>query len=90
MEKDSSTKVIPLIGVWNLISFEARREGEEPSFPFGKDAKGLLIYTNVGRFSVQMMRPSRPKFVSGDQLKGTVEEIDECFKVRFREKKLQK
>ena len=80
MGKESSTKVIPLIGVWKLISFEAHREGEEPSFPFGKDAKGLLIYTDVGRFSVQMMRPNRPKFVSRDQLKGTVEEINECFK----------
>ena len=80
MGKESSTKVIPLIGVWKLISFEGRYEGEEPFFPFGKDAKGLLIYTDVGRFSVQMMAPNRPKFVSGDQLKGTVKEINECFK----------
>jgi hypothetical protein len=79
MKEETSTKLFPLIGVWKLISFEARREGEEPSFPFGKDAKGLLIYTDVGSFSVQMMRSIRPKFVSGDQLKGTVEEIKECF-----------
>ena len=80
MNEKSSTKDIPLIGVWKLISFEVRREGEEPSFPFGRDAKGLLIYTDVGRFSAQLMRSNRPKFVSGDQLKGTVEEIDACFK----------
>lgn len=80
MKEETSTKAIPLIGVWKLISFEARREGEEPFFPFGRDAKGLVIYTDVGHFSVQMMRPNRPKFVSGDQLKGTVEEINECFK----------
>ena len=80
MIKESSAEFNPLIGVWKLISFEARRESEEPSFPFGKDAKGLLIYTDVGRFSVQMMRPNRPKFVSGDQFKGTMEEINECFK----------
>jgi hypothetical protein len=79
MEKDYSTKPILLIGRWKLISFEARREGEEPSFPFGKDAKGLLIYTDVGRFSVQMMRANRPKFASGDQLKGTVGEVNHCF-----------
>jgi len=79
MGKESSTKVIPLVGVWKLISFDARKEGEDLSFPFGKDVKGLLIYTDVGLFSVQMMRPNRPKFVSGDQLKGTVEEIKECF-----------
>jgi Lipocalin-like domain len=79
MEKDPSTRAIPLIGIWKLISFEARREGEEPSFPFGIDAKGLLIYTDVGRLSVQMMRANRPNFVSGDQLKGTVEEVSQCF-----------
>ena len=80
MEKDSSTKAIPLIAVWKLISWEGRWEGEEPFSPFGKDAKGLLIYTDVGRFSAQLMRSNRPKFVSGDQLKGTTEEINECFK----------
>ncbi len=79
MEKDSSNNPVPLMGVWKLLSFAARREGEENSFPFGKDAKGLLIYTDVGRFSVQMMRASRPKFVSGDQQKGTVEEVSQCF-----------
>ncbi len=79
MKEENSTKVIPLIGVWKLISFEVRREGEEPSFPFGIDAKGLLIYTDVGRFSVQMMKASRPKFASGDQLKGTFEEVNQCF-----------
>ena len=77
MEKDSLNNTAPLIGVWKVISFEARREGEEPSF--GVDAKGLFIYTDVGRFSVQMMRANRPKFVSGDQLKGTVEEVSQCF-----------
>ncbi len=80
MKEEGSTKDTPLIGVWKLISFEVRREGEEPSFPFGRDAKGLLIYTDVGRFSAQLMRSNRPKFVSGDQLKGTVDEINECFK----------
>ena len=73
MGKKSSTKVIPLIGAWKLISYEGRYEGEEPFFPFGKDAKGLLIYKDGGRFSVQKMRTNRPKFVSGDQLNGTVE-----------------
>ncbi len=38
MKEEGSTKAIPLIGVWKLISFEVRREGEEPSFPFGRDA----------------------------------------------------
>lgn len=79
MKEKTSTKAIPLIGVWKLISLEGRYEGEEPFFPFGKDAKGLLIYTDSGLFSAQIMRSNRPKFVSGDQLKGTTGEINESF-----------
>ncbi len=77
--RDSSANPMPLVGVWKLVSFEARREGEETSFPFGADAKGLLIYTDVGHFSVQMMGANRPKFASGDQQKGTDEEVSQCF-----------
>jgi hypothetical protein len=76
---ECSKKAISISGVWKLVSFEARTESKETSFPFGKDAKGLLIYTDIGRFSVQMMAANRPKFVSGDQWRGTVEEVNQCF-----------
>ena len=44
-------------------------------YPFGKNAQGSLTYTKSGRFSVQVVRPDRPKFTSGDQMRGTTEEI---------------
>jgi len=66
---------IPIIGAWKLISFEIQKENGEVVYPFGKNAQGSLIYTESGRVSAQVMRPDRPQFASGDQLKGTTEEI---------------
>jgi len=68
-------KLAPIIGTWKLISFEIQRENGEVIYPFGKNAQGSLIYTGSGRFSVQLMRPDRPKFASWDQMRGTAEEI---------------
>jgi len=65
----------PMIGTWKLISFETQRENGEVMHPFGKNAEGSLIYTKFGRFSVQLMRPDRPQFASGNQMRGTTEEI---------------
>jgi hypothetical protein len=66
---------IPVIGAWKLVSFETRKENGEVVFPFGKNAQGSLIYTKSGRMSVHLMRSDRPRFASGDQMKGTTEEI---------------
>ena len=64
-----------IIGAWKLISLEIQKENGEVTYPFGKNAQGSIIYTDSGRFSAQVMRPDRPKFASGDQMKGTAEEI---------------
>ena len=65
----------PIVGAWELISFKIQKENGEVIYPFGKNALGLIVYTDSGRFSVQVMRCDRPKFASGDQMKGTAEEI---------------
>ena len=66
---------IPIIGAWRLVSFETRKENGEVDYPFGNNAQGSLIYTKSGRMSVHLMRSDRPRFASGDQMKGTTEEI---------------
>jgi len=38
------------------------------------------MYDASGHMSVQIMRPDRPAFASGDHLKGTPEEIKSAFK----------
>lgn len=65
---------IPIIGAWKLISFQIQKENGVV-YPFGKNAQGSLIYTESGRVSAQVMRPDRPQFASGDQMRGTTEEI---------------
>ncbi len=65
----------PVVGVWKLVSFEIQKDDGTVLHPFGEDAAGIVIYTEAGRYSLQFMRLDRPHFASGDQMKGTPEEI---------------
>ena len=65
-----------LIGTWKLSSFELRESGGKVRHLGGA---GLLIYDEHGYMSAQLMRLGRPKFKSGDQLRGTPEEIKSAF-----------
>jgi hypothetical protein len=67
------------IGTWNLVSSEFRRSGAEVTYPMGRNASGMLMYDANGHMSVQIIRADRPSFASGDQLKGTPEEIKSAF-----------
>jgi hypothetical protein len=73
-------KVAPIVGVWRLVSFEARRSDGEVVHPFGPDPHGALIYTPGGRFSVHLMRAVRPRLAAGDPLQGTVAEMEANYK----------
>jgi hypothetical protein len=70
----------PFVGAWRLVSFEFRREDGSVIRPFGEKARGSLMYTESGRYSAQLMRVDRPRFESGDQMKGSVEEIEASYK----------
>jgi hypothetical protein len=67
------------VGVWRLVSFAFHREDGTIIHPFGEKARGLIIYTESGRYSAQLMRVDRLKFESGDQMKGSVEEIEASY-----------
>jgi hypothetical protein len=70
------------IGAWRLVSWEARA-GDEVTFPFGKDARGLLIYTATGQMSVFLSQSNRTPFAKSEAKAGTEEEkvaaFDSCF-----------
>lgn len=74
MEKSIQNSA-PMVDAWKLTSFKIQKANGEVIYPFGKNARGSIIYTDSGRFSAQVMRPDRPKFTSGDQMKGISEEI---------------
>ncbi len=63
------------VGTWTLVSFEFRRPDGTVTDVMGTDVIGLLMYDSYGHMSGQMMRVDRPSFASGDQQKGTFEEI---------------
>jgi len=63
-----------LVGTWNLVLIEFRSDGQVV-YPVGRDATGLLVYDQSGWMSQQLMRPGRPAFASGDQLRGTDQEV---------------
>ncbi|RMF80805.1 MAG: lipocalin-like domain-containing protein [Chloroflexi bacterium] len=75
MASENRSNSIPIIGAWKLISFEITVDDGRVLYPFGEDAYGSIIYTESGRFAAQVMRRNRLQIVSGDQMKGTPEEI---------------
>ena len=80
MEQGHSRASVPIVGAWKLISFEVQKADGQVIYPFGKNAQGSIIYTRSGRFSAQVMRPDRPQFASGVQMKGTFEGVGANFK----------
>lgn len=65
-----------LVGAWRLVSYEARQDDGTVDHPMGRDVAGLLVYTPDGHVSMQVMRPGRPRFASGDIGGGSPRELE--------------
>jgi hypothetical protein len=68
-----------LEGTWKFISLVGKSSKGEVYHPYGENLFGLLMYDAKGYMSVLLMNPNRPKFVSGDMMKGTPDEIRAAF-----------
>ena len=68
------------IGTWKLVSFALQRSNGAVTYPFGKDAVGMLMYDAAGYMSVQLVRTDRPTFASGHRSKATPAELKAAFK----------
>ena len=75
MNDEHDRTVKQLAGVWHLVSSEFRTSSENVIYPMGEDAQGLVIFSESGYMSAQLMRKNRPLFAAGDQASGTPEEI---------------
>ena len=62
-----------LIGTWAYVSSTAKLPNGSPLW--GHEPKGLFILTGNGRFSWQVFRSDRQKFVSNNRLDATAEEL---------------
>lgn len=58
-----------LVGVWDLEEWR-RITGDDVAYPLGKDASGILIYSDSGRMSVHLSAAHRPSWQSTDPLAG--------------------
>ena len=63
-----------LVGTWSLQSDDTVTPDGRRVQPFGPNPKGIAIFDSTGHFAIVVSRPDLPKFVSGNRMKGTVEE----------------
>ena len=60
-----------LLGTWTIVSFDSfDASGAKVPNMEGRDLKGLLIFTDNGRFSIQLIT-DYPKLASNDRMKTT-------------------
>ena len=59
-----------LVGPWKFVSSTSQRD--DGSTTWGTDPKGLLIFTDNGYFSLQIMRSDRPKYKSGTRQRASL------------------
>ena len=65
-----------LSGTWTLKAAQViLPDGKRVTDPaYGDSAKGILMIDSDGQYSLQIFRPDRPKFSSGDKKRGTPDE----------------
>jgi hypothetical protein len=51
-----------LLGAWTLVDYTARDETGAVYHPLGRQASGLLLYTEPDRMSAQLMAAGRPRW----------------------------
>ena len=74
----NETQPLSLEGTWIMTSaYEILADGTRTT-NYGEHPNGLMIVDKVGRYSIQIFRPNRPKFASGDKTRGTPEEYREA------------
>jgi len=55
-----------LIGSWDLVTWKALKDDGSVVFPYGKDARGMLIYTADKTAVLSLSKNNRPRLGSDD------------------------
>jgi hypothetical protein len=55
-----------ILGSWKLVSFIFKAEDGTSFYPYGKDAKGIIIYEKSGYMSAVITRTDRPHLSTED------------------------
>ena len=65
---------LSLMGTWVMDSaYEIHADGSRTT-NYGAHPAGLMMVDRAGRYSIQIFRPDRPRFASGDKTKGEADE----------------
>jgi hypothetical protein len=68
------------VGVWRLVSYTVEDpDSGQVFYPFGKEARGYLIYTAGGRMAAVLHAEGRKRFSAGNRINAPVEERAEAF-----------
>ena len=69
-----------LVGSYRLESWEVRRPDDGTTFhPMGSEPVGRISYDADGHMAVQVMRPGRTEFTSGDLFDASTDELEEAW-----------
>ena len=61
-------------GSWKLVAWRRIEAQGSTTYPLGRDATGLLVYTPDGRMIVQMTAANRPALPTSDPLGGEAQD----------------
>ena len=67
-------QAFPLVGTWTLAEADEIKADGTRIQNYGADARGRLIIDADGRYSLQIFRPDRARFASGNKFAGTADE----------------
>jgi hypothetical protein len=68
----------PIIGSWRLTAADKILSDGSQVADYGKDPRGITIFTADGHYVIEIFRSDRIKFASGDRAKGTPEEYKDA------------
>jgi len=76
MAQTNLSQPSPLSGTWTLKAAQViLPDGRRVTDPaYGDSAKGILMIDADGQYSLQIFKPDRPTFSSGDKKRGTADE----------------
>jgi hypothetical protein len=62
------------VGTWSLMAVENTNADGSKTLPYGENPVGLLVFTDAGDYTLQILKATRPKVAAGDKNKATQDE----------------
>jgi hypothetical protein len=72
--QQTPTSMEKFAGVWFLVSVENISPDGAVSLPYGNSPKGMMVLSNEGDYTIQILKAIRPKVAANDKNKATPEE----------------